>query len=109
MEEKSINYNPKGSAEVFHISQNDSNRQIRCNLYDDSSVLNVTSSDNVRVRYKKPDKSIGSFGVSHTGTKSYVDVTIPNTLSDKAGLVYCKLRINGNACKSFFVAVEEKP
>ena len=60
MEEKSINYNPKGSAEVFHISQNDSNRQIRCNLYDDSSVLNVTSSDNVRVRYKKPDKSIGS-------------------------------------------------
>ena len=39
---------------------------------------------------------------------SYVDVTIPEEMTDVAGFVYCKLRINGIGVKSCYLAVEGK-
>lgn len=108
MESKSINLIPEQTASVYHISQNDANRTIRLNLFEGSNSVTLSGSEDLRVRYKKPDKSIGSIGVDNT-SDSYVDVTIPSSMTDLAGEVYCKLRISGIGAKAFKLIVEGRP
>lgn len=105
MESKSINLIPERTAPVFHVSQNDADREIRLNLYEGAKVVTLSGSEDLRVRYKKPDGSIGSFGVTNT-SNTYVDVTIPSSVTDKVGRVYCKLKINGLGYKAFYIDVE---
>ena len=108
MESKSINLIPERTAPVFHVSQNDADREIRLNLFECASVIKLSGTESLRVRYKKPDKSIGSIGVTNT-SNTYVDVTIPSSMTDLSGEVYCKLRISGLGAKAFKLIVEEKP
>lgn len=108
MENKYINLIPERNTEVFHISQNDSGRTIRCNLYDGVKSFTLSGTESVRLRYRKPDKSISSFSVANTAS-DYVDITIPSGMTDAKGKVYCKLRINGIGAKAFILDVEEKP
>lgn len=105
MESKSINLIPERTAPVFHVSQNDADRDIRLNLFEGAKVVTLSGTESVRVRYKKPDGSIGSFGVTNT-SNTYVDVTIPSSVTDKVGRVYCKLKINGLGYKAFYIDVE---
>ena len=105
MESKNINLIPEQTASVYHISQNDANRTIRLNLFEGSNSVTLSGSEDLRVRYKKPDKSIGSIGVTNT-SNTYVDVTIPSSVTDKVGRVYCKLKISGLGYKAFYIDVE---
>lgn len=104
-ETKSIDFIPERTAEVFHASQNDSGRVIRCSLFDGTSALTLAGTEDIRVRYRKPNGNINSFGVTNTSS-NYVDVTLPDDLTAIAGRVYCKLRIDGVGCKAFYVDVE---
>ena len=108
MESKYINAIPERGAEVYHLSQGDSNRQIRCSLYEGAKAVKLSGTETLRMRYKKPDGSIGSIGVANT-SNTYVDITIPDTIVDKKGLVYCKLKVNGIGCKAFYLSVEARP
>ena len=108
MESKNINLIPEQTASVYHFSQNDANRTIRLNLFEGSNSVTLSGSEDLRVRYKKPDKSIGSIGVTNT-SNTYVDVTIPSSMTDLSGEVYCKLRISGIGAKAFKLIVEGRP
>ena len=108
MENKFINMIPCGNTPVYHLSQNDKNCQIRCSLYDGTPTKVLNGAESVVLRYKKPDKAIGFLNVANT-SNSYVDITIPDTMTDKAGKVYGVLHVNGIGAKSFFIDVEVKP
>ena len=108
MEKHYINLVPERNTPVFHASQDDNDLVIRCDLYDGVKAYTLSGTESIRLRYRKPDGSISSIGVTNTGD-TYVEVTIPATMTDIKGKVYCKLRINGIGAKAFIVEVEGRP
>ena len=103
MEAKLINIVPEGVEEVFHLSQNDNGRGIRCNLTE-----TLTGAEALALRYLKANGEFNAIPVTNNGG-TYVDISIPSAVTDKPGLVYCKLHINGIGAKAFFINVERKP
>ena len=108
METKYINMIPERNMETFHASQNDKGREIRCGLYDSVFAKALTGAEDVALRYKKPSGAIGSISVENTAN-TYVDISIPETMTDESGKVYCKLRIDGIGAKAFYLEVEGRP
>lgn len=108
METKYINLIPERETPVFHISQNDNNRIIRCKLYDGAKAVTLSGSENIRMRYRKPDGSISSIGIENT-SENYVDITIPASITDIKGKIYCKIRINNIGAKAFIIEAEGRP
>lgn len=103
MEAKLINIVPEGVEEVFHLSQNDNGRVIRCNLTE-----TLAGSEALVLRYKKANGDYGAIPVENDGG-TYTDISIPSAITDAPGFVYCKLRINSIGAKAFFINVERKP
>lgn len=103
MEAKLINIIPEGVEEVFHLSQDDNGRVIRCNLTE-----TLAGTEALALRYVKANGDVDAIAVTNNGG-TYVDVSIPSAVTNIAGLVYCKLRINGIGAKAFFINVERKP
>ena len=103
MESKVINTIPKGKSEVFHLSQNDADRTIRLVLTEA-----LTGSEILAVHYIKLNGTIGSLSIPNTSGVN-IDIDIPSALTDIAGYVYCKLRIDGIGAKSFNIEVERRP
>lgn len=110
MESNTINIIPEGKTEVFHASQGDNGRVIRCNLVDGTAAVTLTGTESLTLRYKKTDGNVSSVLITNTfGTKSYVDIPIPSDMTDSVGVVYCKLRINAIGAKAFYLVVEGRP
>ena len=103
METKLINVVPEGVEEVFHLSQGDNGRVIRCNLTE-----TLTGGEALTLRYLKADGVFNAVTVINGGG-AYVDIPIPSEMTDAPGFVYCKLRINGIGAKAFFINIERKP
>ena len=103
-----INVIPRGVDYAVNASQYDKDRVFRGELKEDMNTYTLDGTEALRVRYERPDKEVGSFAVNNTGS-SYLDITIPQDATEKAGLVYCKLHINEIACKAFYIIVENKP
>lgn len=101
MEAKLINIIPEGVEEVFHLSQGDDGRAIRCNL---TETLDGTEA--LTLRYLLKNGSFGGIPVTNSGG-TYVDISIPSAVTGTPGLVYCKLRINGIGAKAFFINIEQ--
>lgn len=93
---------------TYRLSQNDNNREIRCNLHDGSLVKTLTGTESLVLRYKKPDNTVGFIVVANTSS-TYVDIAIPNTMTDKAGDIYCKLHVDGIGYKAFLINIEGRP
>ena len=108
MEKIKVNITPRPVSQVCHASQGDVGRVIRCDLYDDAEVFTLAGTEALRLRYKKPDGGIGSASVVNT-SDSYVEITLPADALTLAGSVYCKLKIDSIAARSFIVEVEKKP
>lgn len=108
MESIALNVIPRGVDYCVHASLNDNGRVFRAELFEDSEKFYLSGSERLRVRYRSPDNVISSFSVVNTGS-NYVDIKIPSALTARAGLIYCKLRINSIACKAFYIDVEDKP
>lgn len=108
METFFIDLIPERRTQVYHASQGDNERVIRCNLFDGVEAVTLNGTESVRLRYRKPDGSISSVSVPNTSA-SYVYVTLPADLTETKGRVYCKLRINNIGAKAFYVDVEGRP
>lgn len=93
---------------TYHMSQNDNNKEIRCGLHDGSIVKTLTGAESLVLRYKKPNGVAGFFSVTNTSS-DYVDIAISNTMTDKAGDVYCKLHVDGIGYKAFLINIEGRP
>lgn len=114
MEVNTIDMIPMGMTQVFHVSQRDNNRVIRCDIVDGTSTYTLTGNEALTLRYLKMDGTASAIAIPNTfGTKTYVEIAIPEELTDKVGVVYCKLRINfGGAsigAKAFYILVEGRP
>lgn len=93
---------------TYRMSQNDNNREIRCGLHDGALVKTLTGTESLVLRYKKPDGTAGFIGITNP-SGNYIDIAIPNTITDKAGDVYCKLHIDGIGYKAFLINIEGRP
>lgn len=108
MESYYVNLVPERGTPVFHVSQNDNGKVIRCNLYDGVQTKKLSGSEHIRLRYKKPDGTVSSISVTNTGL-TYIEIPIPAAITDVAGKVYCKLRVDGIGVKAFYIEVERRP
>ena len=104
-ESQLINTIPEGKTKVYHASCGDENREITVSLHDGPAVYTLTGTEALTLRYKKVNGEIGACAVPGT-SGSDVTVTLPADVCDTAGVVFCKLRINGIGAKAFFVMVE---
>ena len=109
MEKKYINIIPERNIETFHASQYETGRVIRCDLHYGAKSYILTGNESIRLRYRRPDGTVSSIPVEKTSGLSYVDITIPDKITEEAGNVYCKLRINDIGAKAFIIEVERKP
>lgn len=103
MENRTVNLIPEGHAATFHVSEGDDGREIQLDLTEE-----LTGTEPLVLRFKKPDATVGSFAVPSASGASVV-VTIPAAMTDVPGFVYCKLRVGGIGTKSFFVKIERRP
>lgn len=108
MQSNFLNIIPECAAPLYRVSQGDSGRTIRCNLYEGVIAYELDGTEDIKLRYRKPNGDISSIPVDNT-SDSYVDIAIPSAMTDVAGLVYCKLRINNIGAKAFLINVERKP
>ncbi len=107
MESHLINMIPEGKTKVYHVSQNDANREIEVDLHDGPLSVTLDGSEALSLRYLKSNGVFSSFPVTNTGGHK-VTVVIPSDLTDNEGVVYCKLRVNGIGAKAFLIAVEKE-
>lgn len=107
METKSVNVIPEGKTQVYHASYGDNGRVIRCDLFDGMSGYDLDGTEMLTLRYVKPNGAHSSVAVVNTGD-DYVDITIPDSMTDIVGVVYCKLRINGIGAKAMYLSVERE-
>lgn len=108
MEQVNLNIIPERETPVFHVSQGDNDRVIRCNLFEGFQAYKLAGTETILLRYQKRDGGVGSFPVVNT-SDTYVDISIPSGLTDKPCLVYCKLRIGNIGAKAFYISVERRP
>lgn len=108
METINLNMIPRPTSPVCHLSQNDAGRVVRINLFDDGEVFTLGGSELVQARCMKPNGGHKTIMLTNTGA-DYVDMIIPEALTEAAGVVYCKLKINGIAARSFLINIESKP
>ena len=106
MESNYINFIPELGTPIYHVSKGDVNRTIRCDLFDGFVAKELTGSESIRMRYKKPNGDISSIFVPNTES-SYLEIAIPAEITDTSGRVYCKLHIDGIGAKAFYIEVEE--
>lgn len=107
MQSNFINVIPEWTTPIYHASQDDDGRVIRCSLFDGVAAYTLSGTEALTLRYKKPDGSFSSVAVPNTAD-DYVDITVPAAMTDVAGFVYCKLRINSVGAKAFYLSVEKE-
>ena len=108
METIKLNMIPRPTSPVCHLSQNDAGRVVRINLFDDGEVFTLGGSELVRARCMKPNGTHKIIMLNNTGA-DYVEMIIPEELTEAVGAVYCKLKINGISGRSFLINIESKP
>lgn len=108
MEAYYIDLIPERSTHVYHVSQGDTNRTIRCHLFDGVQAIKLTGNETIRLRYRKANGDVSSLPVINEGT-TYIDIPIPADITAVAGKVYCKLRIGSLGAKAFYIEVEGRP
>ena len=108
MEKINLNLIPEHETPVFHVSQGDNDRTVRCELFDGFQTYTLTGAENIKLRFIRSDGGVGSIDVVNT-SNDYVDIETPASLTDAVGLVYCKLRIDNIGAKAFYIQVERRP
>ena len=106
MESKMINKIPSGPTPVFHVSQGDVGRRLDLELYDGMERDSAPAGSAVRIRYRRQDGSISSFGINLGYTAETIYAMLPEDVATVPGFIYCKMTINGIGYKAFFIEVE---
>lgn len=106
MESNFINVIPEWRTPIYHASQGDNGRTIRCSLFDGAAAYTLSGTETLRLRYRKPNGDFSSIAIANTGD-DYVDITVTSAMTDIVGLVFCKLRVNSIGAKAFYLAIEK--
>lgn len=108
METIKLNIIPTRIIPTAHVSQNDKGRIIRAELYEGPLRYTLSGSENIRLRVRKINGDIVSQPVVNTA-EDYLDITVTEDMTDTAGRLFAKLRIDSIGTKAFYIDVEKKP
>lgn len=108
MEIINLNIIPDGPSPVAHVSQNDRGRVTRFNLFDGVIPFILDGTESVKLHIRKPNGKIAVIPITNTAD-SYLDIATTQQMTEIAGRVYCKLRIDDLGTKSFYYLVESQP
>ena len=111
METITLNIAPVGSRPVCHVSQYDKGRTVHINICEDAKLYIIEDGDVITFKADKIDGTPIVLEVPANAGDSFVNLTIPNELSETAGRINCELRIaNGDVdigTINFYIEVEK--
>lgn len=93
MEQINLNLIPTGVTPVCHVSQYDTRRKIRLNLFDGANAFVIGANHQFQLQVRKPDNTIVTDSVSHTISNSYVDIITTEQETAVFGTNLCQLQI----------------
>lgn len=108
MQSYNLNLIPKHFPLICHASQYDIGRVIRLYLFDDAVPYTLSGSESIKLRIRKLDGGLVTKTITNTAS-NYVDIITDEDLTNVAGRVYCKLRIDSVGAKGFYLDVEKQP
>lgn len=108
MEIINLNIIPDGPSPVAHVSQNDQGRVTRFNLFDGAVPFILDGTESIKLRIRKPNGITAEIPITNIAG-SYIDIATTQQMTEIAGRVYCKLRIDDLGTKSFYYLVESQP
>ena len=111
MEEIYLNITPTGNHPVCHVSQYDVGRQIKVNLFDDTTAYFLQSGDTLTLSILKPNGENVSANLEVSTGLTYAYIVTAEQMCDIVGRNVCELKLkNGNkkiGTLNFFMQVEE--
>ena len=116
METINLNLIPGKDIPIVNVSQGDSGRVFKANLFDGDSVYTIPENYIVNAMVLTTDHEILEISIENT-QDSYVDITIPDEITAKSGVAMCKMRVKDDAehplydvgFSTFFINVEAQP
>ena len=111
MEEIFLNITPTGNRPVCHVSQYDIGRQIKVNLFDDTTAYHLQAGDALVLSVKKPNGENISANLNVSTGLTYAYIVTAEEMCDIVGRNECELRLkNGSkniGTLNFYMQVEE--
>ena len=116
MENINLNLIPGGDIPTVNVSQGDSGRVFRANLFDGDSVYTIPEDYIVNAMILLTNNEILEISIENT-QDSYVDINIPDEVTAKSGIAMCKMRVKDDTehptydvgFSVFFINVEAQP
>ena len=112
MESINLNLIPTGANPVVHVSQYDTGRVIRFNIFEGSSVYFLDGTETISCNIKKPDNNIVTLSVTNTND-SYVEITTTEQATACDGSNLCEISITKGddviGSLNFIMEVERSP
>lgn len=108
METVDLSIIPDKTSPAIHTSQYDEGRVKRFMLYDGPCPYTLSGNEAIELRIRKPNNQTEIIEVENSGD-DYIDLTLTNQITDVAGDVYCKFRIDDISTKGFYIKVEPGP
>lgn len=108
METVDLSIIPDKTSPVVYASQYDEGRVQRFMLYDGARPYTLSGDETIELRIRKPNNQTETIEIENSGD-DYIDLTFTDQLTDTAGDVYCKFRIDDISTKGFYIKVEPGP
>lgn len=112
METFNLDLIPKGSRPVCHVSQYDTGRTIKVNLFEGSNPFTLAGTETISISVRKPDGHIVTEGLTNTSS-TYVDVVTTEQMTACEGSNLCEVKIEKGSdvigTLNFIMQVEADP
>lgn len=112
METFNLDLIPKGSKPVCHVSQYDTGRTIRINLFEGALPYTLSGAETVSVSVRKPDGHIVTEGLTNTSS-TYVEIVTTEQMTACEGDNLCEVKIESGSdvlgTLNFIMSVELDP
>ena len=113
MEKIDLNLIPGEAPPVCHVSQFDTGRTIRANLFDGSAIYTLTGEETITINVRKPDSHVVTRELTAVSSRSYVTIRTTRQMTACAGNNLCELSIEKGSTligtTNFMMEVEEDP
>ena len=92
MEQINVNLIPSGIKPICHVSQYDSGREIRLNLFDGTDAFTLTGTETIEFDVKKSDGTVYTTEITNT-EDNYLIITTASQMCAAVGENICSVKI----------------
>lgn len=92
MEQINVNLIPSGIKPICHVSQYDSGREIRLNLFDGTDTFTLTGTETIEFDVKKSDGTVYTTEITNT-EDDYLIITTASQMCAAVGENICSVKI----------------